>query len=333
MAVLKEKCLVILAFPTKYEHVEMFEETVIGGFSCVDTRLAFDAQILLPNLADKTNLENNPMNKNFDYIVVYNLKLDNEKVKKRVITKILKLDENNQYGNAMTKLLPTGCIKDDEDISWEIFIFLLESISFEDKFRHFYIVDIEFDVKSATEREYAYNEIYPPIIEKQKTIDPCGRSVFQLLEHFCRGEKGPKAYRATAKAHADLFKTIFLPMHLEDLVFCIKSAGGKVTKIHSHLTFKQARFKQNFILMNQKSRQQSENSVEKDFYKLMNNSNFGYDCRNNIDNCKFVPIFDEYKEINFLNRYHNIFDEKVSKFVTSDLLKSQIEEEYNDKVS
>ena len=64
----------------------------------------------------------------------------------------------------------------------------------------------------------------------------------------------------------------------------------------------------------------------------MNNSSFGYDCRNNIDNCKFVSIFDEYKEITFINRYHNIFDEKVSKFVTSDLLKSQIEEEYNDKL-
>ena len=43
-------------------------------------------------------------------------------------------------------------------------------------------------------------------------------------------------------------------------------------------------------------------------------------------------FFDEYKEITFINRYHNIFDEKVSKFVTSHLLKSQIEEEYNDKL-
>ena len=33
--------------------------------------------------------------------------------------------------------------------------------------------------------------------------------------------------------------------------------------------------------MNQKSRQEAKNSIEKDFYKLMNNSNFGYDCRNN----------------------------------------------------
>ena len=121
-------------------------------------------------------------------------------------------------------------------------------------------------------------------------------------------------------------------MYLEDFVFCIKRVGWKVTKIHSHLTFEQSRFKKNFILMNQKSRQESKNSIEKDFYKLMNNSNFGYNCRNNIENCKFVPIFDEYNEITFINQYHNIFDQKVSQSVTSDLLKQQIEEKHNDKL-
>ena len=201
----REMSKIILALPTKYDHVEIFEETVIGGFSCVNTRLAFDSQILLPNLADKIDLENNLMNKNFNYKVVYNLKMNNEKTKKRVITKILKLDENNQYGHGMTKPLPTGCIKDNDDISWETFNFLLENVSFEDTIGHLYIVDIEFDTKNATEREFAYNEIYPPIIEKQRTIDPCERSVFQLLEQFVRGEHAPKAYRSTAKAHANLF--------------------------------------------------------------------------------------------------------------------------------
>ena len=121
-------------------------------------------------------------------------------------------------------------------------------------------------------------------------------------------------------------------MYLEDLVFCIKRAGWKVKKIHSHLTFEQKRFKQKFILMNQKSRQQSKNNVEKCFYKLMKNSNFGYDCRNNLDNCKSVPIFDEYKELTHIHRY-NIFNQKVSQFVTSELLRADIEEKFNDKLS
>ena len=149
------------------------------------------------------------MNKDFNYKVVYNLKFDKENVKKRVITKILNLDKNNQYDNGITKPLPTDCIKDDSDTSWEIFNFLLETVSFEDNIGHLYIVDIEFDYKNATEKEFAYNEIYPPIIEKQKTINPCERSVFQLLEQFVRSEKGPRAYQATVKAHANLFKKNF----------------------------------------------------------------------------------------------------------------------------
>ena len=119
------------------------------------------------------------------------------------------------------------------------------------------MVDIEFDVKNATKKELAYNEIYPPIIEKQTTIDLCERSIFQLLEQFVSGEKGLKSYRTSPKAHTNLFKIYFLPMYLEDLVFCIKRASWKVTKIHSHLTFEQSKFKRNFILMNQKSRQLS----------------------------------------------------------------------------
>ena len=81
-----------------------------------------------------------------------------------------------------------------------------------------------------------------------------------------------------------------------------------------------------FILINQESRQESNNSAAKYFYKLMNNSDFGYDCRNNLDNCKFVPMFDEYEEINFVSRYHSLFDSKVRQFITSNLLKKDIEE-------
>ena len=147
------------------KHVETFEQTVTGSFSSVNTRLAFDTQILLPNLEYKDDLEKNPLNKDFKYKVVYYLKLDRKKAqKKRVITKILKLDENNQYGNGMTKPLPTGCIKDDNDLSWEKFNILLEKVDFEDEIGHLFVVDIMFDLKNATKRKLVYNEIYLPII-------------------------------------------------------------------------------------------------------------------------------------------------------------------------
>ena len=43
------------------------------------------------------------------------------------MTKILKFDENNQYGFAMTKPMPTGCIKNNPDVSWRTFNHLLET--------------------------------------------------------------------------------------------------------------------------------------------------------------------------------------------------------------
>ena len=164
----------------------------------------------------------------------------------------------------MTKPLPTGCIKDDKDISWETINFLLESVSFEDKIGHLYIVDIEFDVKSATKREFAYNEIYPPIIEKQKQLILVKDQFFNCLNNLLRETEAQNLIEQLLK-HMLFLKKI-IPMYLEDLVFCIKTVGWKITKIHLHLIFEQARFKENFILRNQKSRQESKNSVEKDFY-------------------------------------------------------------------
>ena len=77
------------------------------------------------------------------------------------------MDENNQYGNGMTKPLPTGCIKDDSDISWATFNFLLETVDFKDTIGHLCVVDIEFDYENGTEKMMAYNEI---ILQSLKNI-------------------------------------------------------------------------------------------------------------------------------------------------------------------
>ena len=50
-----------------------------------------------------------------DLKLAYKVKFDDQKKheKKRVVTKILKLDENNQFAYSMAKPLPTGCIKEN----------------------------------------------------------------------------------------------------------------------------------------------------------------------------------------------------------------------------
>ena len=74
----------------------VFEKTFMEGFSCVNTRLAFDTEVLI--------------NKNENKKVIFDLLIDGKKQTKRISSKIIKMDENNQYGMAMTKPLPYGCI-------------------------------------------------------------------------------------------------------------------------------------------------------------------------------------------------------------------------------
>ena len=82
--------------------------------------------------------------------------------------------------------------------------------------------------------------------------------------------------------------------------------------------------------MYKKSRQNAKNSIEKDFFQLLNNVNFGDDCRNNLDNCQFILIFDEMNEITYLKRYYNCFYKEVLKFVSSDLIRVKVEGKYNE---
>ena len=164
------------------ESVNLFKQTLTGGFSCVNTRLAFDTEILLPNAS--RGVVANELTKDQNYKICYDLKLYDhaEQQKYRVMTNILKLDGNNQFGFAMTKPMATGCIKDDHDLSSRTFSFLLEIVTLDDPIVHLYLVDIELDFDRLKPKQKVYNEICPPIIEKQKVIDIYERSTYQLLD-------------------------------------------------------------------------------------------------------------------------------------------------------
>ena len=89
----------------------------------------------------------------------------------------------------MTKPLATGCIKQDNDITWRTFNLLLERDILEDSIGHLFAVDIEFDHNNANAKQRVYNEICPSIKEKQTVIDPRERSVYQLLEQYSETKK------------------------------------------------------------------------------------------------------------------------------------------------
>ena len=65
----------------------------------------------------------------------------------------------------------------------------------------------------------------------------------------------------------------------------------------------------------------------------MNNANFGFDCRNNVNNLKFEPLINEIEELTYIRKYHSLFDEKVKSFVSSAILEQNINQEFDQAVS
>ena len=84
---LKSKCKIVL--PTNAETVRVFEKTVLGGYSCINIRMAFDTNLFLNDTKNEKVLFKTT---------------DNEL--KRFSSKIIKMEANNQYGMVMTKPLP-----------------------------------------------------------------------------------------------------------------------------------------------------------------------------------------------------------------------------------
>ena len=72
--------------------------------------------------------------------------------------------------------------------------------------------------------------------------------------------------------------------------------------------------------MNQRAKPNAKTDIEKDFYKLMNNTNFG------------ERINDEVSKSSCMRRYHTHFDSKQSNFVNSDLLEKETKQYFQQKM-
>ena len=63
----------------------------------------------------------------------------------------------------------------------------------------------------------------------------------------------------------------------------------------------------------------------------MNDANFGNDCRNNIDNSKLEPIYDEIGEISYIKKFHTIFgnDDNYREFYFHQIMRDEVIQKYN----
>ena len=163
----------IISLPTQAEIVDLFQQTLISGFSRVNTRLSFHSKILLPKNSCGQPKEN--------LIFICKIKNDTKNIfrDKRVVTEILKMDENNQYGNAMTKPLPTGGIKKMKEIpSLKEFDLIMQVIFDEDKIEHLFVVDIESDEKMMMKNNYFLTKFTLQVLKKKNVLFANERSVF-----------------------------------------------------------------------------------------------------------------------------------------------------------
>ena len=152
----------------------------------------------------------------------FDLEIDGKNQIQRVSTKILKMDENNQYGQAMTKSLSYGCIKKQKHVpSFLEFNKILDRISHEYTIGHLFIDDIK--IYNINEKTLLFNEIYPPIFEKNRKMEPFGKSTVQLMSILVRDEKKDtiNSCRYTSKTHSTLQSKKYIPLYAEFFQFLI----------------------------------------------------------------------------------------------------------------
>ena len=118
---------------------------------------------------------------------------------------------------------------------------IVDRISHEDNIGHLFIVDIK------TPKSLLFNEIYPPIFEKNTKKEPFERSALQSMSILQRNKQTEtKSFAYNSKTHSILKDKKFIPLYAEDLHFLIKRAGWLVSHIYEDFTFEQLKFKKIF---------------------------------------------------------------------------------------
>ncbi len=177
-------------------------------------------------------------------------------------------DKNNLYGYAMSLPMPFGGFKwltPDEisQILWQ------EQTVDQDTG---YI--IECDIDYPEELHELHND-YPLAPEKLTVTEEDISETQVIIRANYRMQKTVKATKLVPNLR---HKREYVCHYL--LLKFYLSHGMKLSKIHRVIEFKQRRWLEPYIMLNQRLRAESKNDFEKDFFKLMNNSVYGKTCEN-----------------------------------------------------
>ena len=213
----------------------------------------------------------------------------------------------------------------------EILNKFIASFDLNTKIGEIFVVDIEFNAYNDPRKEM-YNEVYPCIFQPKSKVPADRRSVYQLLSTMRIGKNGNiLKFSTTKKTHATLDPKKRSPMFIDHIHFLSKRAKWIVTMVYNYYTFEQEPLKRNYILGNQKSRQEAValgDDVQGNFYRLLNNVNFGFDCRNNSQKKSLHLVYDEDTEIELINKYEGYKSKNC--FLSLEAKIKNIQEKYDD---
>ena len=176
---------------------------------------------------------------------IYNICLDGEEksCKRKIFSKIFKLDKNYQYGFAMTKPLPISIFKKEAYLDMEILNKSIANFDPSAKIRDIFVVDIEFNAYNNPKKKM-YNEVYPCISQTRSKVPADRRSIYQLHSTMRIGKKeNILKFAATKKSHTTLDHKKRFPLFIDHIHFLTKRAGLTVTKVYHYYTFEQKLFK------------------------------------------------------------------------------------------
>ena len=113
------------------------------------------------------------------------------------------MDENNQYGNAMTKPLPYSCIKKPLKclLFWSLTKYLIVYLTRTNSVI-FLLLTLNFKIKT----KMLFNEIYMPNFDKNKVIQAQHRSALQLMSVISRNKEKDlvRTFKENSKTHSTL---------------------------------------------------------------------------------------------------------------------------------